>query len=628
MAPLSGEIRDLAKRWLDFDQDTKTRKQISELLQKDDTESLEKLLRNPIQFGTAGLRARMEAGFARMNCVTVIQASQGLASYVEKIVPNAKERGVVIGHDHRHNSHKFFRLSAAAFLSRGFKVHYFENDVPTPLTAFAVKELKASCGIMVTASHNPKDDNGYKVYWENGAQIIPPHDSGIAECIASQENQVPQVWDEELVLNNALANDVTDEMWTKYVESTTKIRRDVSNGESGTPLKYVYTAMHGVGTKLVTSVIEAMGLPMFIPVSSQISPDPNFPTVAFPNPEEKGALNEATRVAEEVGANLIVANDPDADRFAAAERQEDGSWFTFTGDQLGSIFGSFVLRDLKERGIPANKIAMVNSTVSSRMLEEMARVEGVKYAETLTGFKWMANKLVEFENEGYQIGFGYEEAIGYMILDTVLDKDGVTALGYFIQNAQELQKNGKTIKQYLDELYDKYGYFVSNNSYFTCSDPELTNKIFSRIRFGSSDAKSSEHIQIYRKSDDVLLKYPKVIGGFDVTHIRDLTVGVEFEVDELKSQKISSKGADVYEYNDEYFTPNLMTSASSHMITFKTNNGAIFTLRTSGTEPKIKYYLEIAGKPQQSREDVKTNLDKLVKAIRDEVVEADINGLN
>ncbi|KAJ2119240.1 hypothetical protein IW147_006031, partial [Coemansia sp. RSA 720] len=374
---------DLAQRWLAEDKDPKTRAQIEGLVASGDEEQLELLLRTPIEFGTAGLRARMEAGYSRLNQLTVISASQGLSAYAERNVPHALERGVVIGHDHRHNSDVFARLTARAFLDRGFRVHFFPQIGLTPQVPFAVKQLNAACGVMITASHNPKDDNGYKVYWENGAQIKPPLDEGIAACI--EEYREPRSWDVEGIEHDERVEDVTVAMMDTYFAAAQKLVQDVELNQS-TLLQYVYTPMHGVGAPFAARMLSSFGLPPYVAVPEQEQPDPDFPTVSFPNPEEKGALDMAKTLADARNIGLVIVNDPDADRFAAAEKQSDGSWLMFTGDQLGTIFAAYVLEMARSASVPDAKLAMVNSTVSSRMLETMAQVEGFYYADTLTGF--------------------------------------------------------------------------------------------------------------------------------------------------------------------------------------------------------------------------------------------------
>ncbi|KAJ2540808.1 hypothetical protein EV175_006198, partial [Coemansia sp. RSA 1933] len=566
-------IMDLAKRWLAEDKDPNTRKQIEALVAAGNTAELEELLRQPIEFGTAGLRARMEAGYSRLNQLTVITASQGLAAYVEHNVSDAQTRGIVVGHDHRHNSRTFALLTARAFVDRGFRVHFYPAIGPTPLVPFAVKRLRAACGVMVTASHNPKDDNGYKVYWENGAQIKPPLDEGIAQSI--RENCTPVSWDVSGIESHPSVTDVTTSMTTAYFDAARSL---VSGDSSDVGLRYVYTPMHGVGAPFAARILETFGLPPYIPVPEQLHPDPDFPTVSFPNPEENGALDMAKTVADREGVGLVLANDPDADRFAAAERQADGSWLAFTGDQLGSVFAAAVLEDCRRKGIADSRIAMVNSTVSSRMLEAMARKEGFHYADTLTGFKWMANELADLAATGaFHAALGYEEAIGYMIGDNVLDKDGITALGFFVQLASRLHAQGLRVSDYLESQYQRYGYFVSANSYFISPDPVKTDSIFTRIRYG--DAKSNntndDHIQrtAFVRSDangEQVLRYPRSIGGFPVCYIRDLTIG--FELADI-DKKCSAELEQPVVISSDECKPVFPVSSTSHMITFETRNG-------------------------------------------------------
>ncbi|KAJ2088829.1 hypothetical protein IW140_004811 [Coemansia sp. RSA 1813] len=620
-------IMELAKRWLSEDKDPRTRQQIKELVATNDTTKLESLLRQPIKFGTSGLRARMEAGYSRLNQLTVITASQGLAAYVECNIADAQTHGVVVGHDHRHGSKKFALLTARAFLDRGFKVYFYPAIGPTPLVPFAVKRLGAACGVMVTASHNPKDDNGYKVYWTNGAQIKPPLDEGIAQSI--RENSTPVNWNTLGIESDRNVVDVTDSMTAAYFDAAKTLVSDPqlnSTVSSSAEFGYVYTPMHGVGAQFAARMLETFGLSPYIPVPEQLQPDPDFPTVSFPNPEEKGALDMAKAVAEHEGVGLVVANDPDADRFAAAERQADGSWLVFTGDQLGTIFAASVLEDCRRKGIRDSKIAMVNSTVSSRMLETIAHKEGFHYADTLTGFKWMANELAELSTQGgYHAALGYEEAIGYMIGDQVLDKDGITALGFFVQLAARLHAEGLRVSDYLETQYARYGFFVSANSYFISPDPLKTDRIFARIRYGDENAGDGiQRISIMRpdsKGANEVLKYPRTIGGFPVCYIRDLTIG--FEMSDVDKKCASKKQLAIAKGECE---PRFLVSSASQMITLETRNGGRLTMRTSGTEPKLKYYLEVRNS-DNDRSVAARDLDTMSRAVADELVQASKNGL-
>ncbi|KAI9486531.1 MAG: hypothetical protein EXX96DRAFT_549427 [Benjaminiella poitrasii] len=539
----------------------------------------------------------MEAGFSRMNDLTVLQASQGLAVYIEKKVRDAKTRGIVIGHDHRHHSSEFARLTAAAFIQRGFKVWFYKELVHTPLVPYTIKKLHAAGGVMITASHNPKDDNGYKVYWENACQIIPPHDEGIASTIL--KNLEPWGWDYDLVFKSDLVSDPTDQgVIDAYFEEVEALCQNKSDNEA-TNVKFVYTAMHGVGTPFAKRAFNCFKLPAFTPVEAQVLPDPDFPTVAFPNPEEgKGALTLAIQTAEQVGGNIILANDPDADRLAIAEKQPDGQWIIFSGNQIGSILGAASFEKAIAAGYKPEQLAMVASTVSSKFLARMAEVEGFTFVESLTGFKWIGNTAMRLEKQRLNVIFSYEEAIGFTIGNIVKDKDGVSALAFFSEWAVQLYKRGITAYQYLEELYKKYGYFVSENSYFICDDKKKISSIFDRIRFGNEKENDNKSKFGHK------LCYPETIGGHKVIGIRDLTVG--------------------YDSSTKDNEPTLPVSSSSEMITFRLDNHTVFTIRTSGTEPKIKYYSELRG---ESEDQARKDLHHVVEAIGDELMEYEKNGL-
>ncbi|KAI8619294.1 hypothetical protein BC830DRAFT_1078620 [Chytriomyces sp. MP71] len=660
---MTPETAALVEKWLSLDKHEATRVEIQALADAGDEMELQRRLGSYIKFGTAGLRAAMEAGFASMNNLTVIQASQGLASYIASTVPNAKERGFVVGHDHRrsanHSSNVFARLTAAVFLEYGFKVYFYNTIVHTPMVPFAIKHLGLAGGVMVTASHNPKADNGYKVYWENGAQIIPPHDAGIADRIKSLSNTTT-TWDDTIVDTHPdCIQDQTESLKDAYFATVSNLLTTPQEILSNTNLRYVYTAMHGVGLPFVERMLSKFGLPTAILVAEQVQPDPEFPTVAFPNPEEKGALNLAMKLADacaevtttttstttttksgvstvtktviktekSIGSKqaigLVLANDPDADRFAVAERKRDGSWHVFTGDQIGTLLGySLALKVADRSPEDKAKVAMVNSAVSSKMLRSLCNVEGLRYEETLTGFKWMANKVVDLkEQEGYDTFFAYEEAIGFMTHECVLDKDGVTALATFVELAIKQNEKGATMLDLLEELYDKYGFHASDNYYFICHDPVTINKIFKKMRFGGDVSESSIKRTNIKRADGTVLRYPLTVAGFPVTFIRDLTCG--FEMKDVQGFAKKQGDALVKIEEGEYY-PTMPVSASSEMITFELANECVFTLRTSGTEPKIKYYIEKKG---TDREEVREHLKAVVKAVGDELFEAAANGL-
>ncbi|KAL4065441.1 hypothetical protein J3A83DRAFT_4135095 [Scleroderma citrinum] len=578
---MSIPLEQLVKEWLRLDINPTTRDDIQKLWDQQNTDELEKRMRPRIQFGTAGLRGKMEAGWARMNDLIITQASQGLCAYVLKNVPDAATRGVVVGHDHRHNSERWARLTANAFISNNVKVYLHRGFVHTPLVPFSMKRLNAACGVMITASHNPKADNGYKVYWENAVQIIGPHDIGIEEAIL--QNLEPKTCDTSDIRALPLCMDCTEAMKESYF---TSIQSLVNIRDSLPSVQFVNTSMHGVSDPFVAEAFRRAGLALYIPVEKQKLPDPDFPTVKFPNPEEKGrwkqsawkvlttsrillgALDLAIAAAIESGVDYVLAQDPDADRFSAAEKGVDGQWLTFTGDQLGSLFASHVLEMYKASGKPLSKMAMIASTVSSKMIEAMARVEGFKFVDCLTGFKFIGNTALDLAKEGYEVLFGYEEAIGFMFGSEIRDKDGVAATLIFAGLVTKLRQRGLTVKGYLEELYQRYGYFETKNGYFVCTDPVMVDHIFFGLRHFSEP------------TSDSIVHYPTSIAGLTVNAVIDLTVGHGYD-----------------STNPPTYRPRLPLS-SGHMVQFRAQStddqdmSIVLTIRTSGTEPKIKYYLE------------------------------------
>ncbi|KAH9483817.1 putative phosphoribomutase [Psilocybe cubensis] len=509
----SPPLKDLVEEWIALDPNPETRKEIQDLWDSRNVDELEKRLRTRIEFGTAGLRGRMEAGWSRMNDLIILQTSQGLSDYVLEHVKDAHNRGLVVGYDHRHHSEHWAQLTAGIFISKGIKVYLLRGFNHTPMVPFSVKQLGAACGVMITASHNPKQDNGYKVYWENAVQIIGPHDDGISKAITSHSHQGAPASQLDIFQSNLLV-DMTKQLQTEYFEYLGSLltNREL-NSDSGN--KFVNTSMHGVGDYFVKEGFSIFGFPSYTPVIEQQQPDPEFPTVKFPNPEEKGALDLALATAEREGINYVLAQDPDADRFTAAERRATGGWTLFTGDQLGSLFASRVFETYKASGKPIEKLAMVASTVSSKMIQSMADVEGFKFEECLTGFKFIGNTALRLVDQGFDVPFGYEEAIGYMFGSQVRDKDGVAATMLFGELIAALRRQGETVEGHLEKLYKRYGYFQTSNSYFTCTDPKITDKIFARLRKYNVNPSLSGAV------------YPKTLAGLDINRVIDLTTGYD-----------------------------------------------------------------------------------------------------
>ena len=599
MTTINTALLSAALNYIKNDPNAQTRSEIQKLLDEKNDKELASRLQNRLQFGTAGLRGPMGGGYNRMNDLVILQTSQGLVKYLLKTVgDSAKQAGVIIGYDHRSlgtlSSLHFARMCSAVFLRHGFQVYALEGYVPTPFVAYGIKSLGCCCGIMVTASHNPKQDNGFKLYWGNGAQIVPPHDAGIAQCI--DENLAPwqEEYDTDNVMTHPLTRDVTAEISGAYYAQLGKLVLPTSDPATGKQkllpcVKIAYTAMHGVGCFWMKEAFRVTGFDAndgLSIVASQAAPDAQFTTVVFPNPEEKGALDEAMRWADAHDCPVILANDPDADRLAVAEKHTGSSgWRVFTGNEIGIILGYWQIQAWKEQSksqecLPAQcmpeglsgystwcapRPAVLASVVSSRMLKAIAAAENVAYFDTLTGFKWLGNRSSQLIASGTPVLFAYEEALGYCVGDAVNDKDGISAGIVFADMCNVLYRKGTTLTQQLDLIYSLYGKFVSYNSYVFCHDATLTDAIFARIRS--------------------LFSAPgTACCGAVIAAVKDVTLGKD---------SASATGE-----SDLPVTP------ESHMIMYDFELGdqgqhVSVTLRTSGTEPKIKFYTEIAGRPGQ-----------------------------
>lgn len=556
-------VEALVKEWLEWDRNLTTKKEIQALYDKGDFKELTARMLPRISFGTAGLRARMQAGYANMNDLVVQQASQGLCLYLEKLLgaKAAAQQGLVLGFDGRHNSRAFAYITAAVFLSRGHKVYLMHSQlVCTPFVPFGVRVLNAAAGVMVTASHNPKEDNGYKVYWSNGCQIIPPHDGGIAQSIL--DNLKPWEIDNSTlgVESHRLLVNPLPTVQKLYYETITKSLSWAR--PSANPVKITYTAMHGVGHIWASEAFKHFGLPHYIETREQLLPDPEFPTVKFPNPEEgKGALKLAMATAERNDSPVILANDPDADRLAVAERLPGGEWRVFNGNEIGILFASWIWSCFIKANPSADrsKCAMISTAVSSKMMKAMAEKEGFQFHETLTGFKWIGNKALDLTNQGVNVLFGFEEAIGFMVGHcNGLDKDGVRGAAVMGQFVSALYSKGETLNNQLLSLYKKYGFFCIQTKYFFCYQPPVMEAIFERLRTAGPNG-----------------GYIMQCGDFKIKHVRDQTTGFDSSENDKRSR--------------------LPTTADSQMITYTFDNGCVATLRGSGTEPKLKYYVEMSG---------------------------------
>jgi phosphomannomutase len=536
-------MRDVATAWLEEDPDPTTAEELRAILaavERGDENAAKELTERftgALEFGTAGLRGILGAGPQRMNRVLVRKVSAGLGVYLLANVPDAKRLGVVIGHDARRNSRVFSEDTARVLGGMGIKVYLAHRPWPTPTTAWAVVDKRACAGVMVTASHNPPAYNGYKVYWGNGAQIIEPHDIRIAAAIAKigRSDQLPMPTLDEL-RQNGLVIDLDESLHDAYLDQVVALR--ASPDVDGRALVIAYTPLHGVGALSVEGALKRAGFPQCHTEPSQREPDPEFPTVAFPNPEEKGAMDRVLALAAEKQADLVLANDPDADRLCCAV-PEGAGYKVLSGDQVGVLLADYLLQTS-----PADKRMVATTIVSSQLLGFLAQQAGADYRETLTGFKWIGNAAIEFEREHHgRFVMGYEEALGYSVGPLVRDKDGVSAAVIFAELAAWNRARSKSVLDHLDDIYRKVGLFVTEQVSLTKPGSE-----------GLAQIKAA--MTKFRAAP------PKELAGIAIEQVVDLSKG-------------------------EGGLP------PSDVLVFKLAGGRRVIMRPSGTEPKLKSYYEV-----------------------------------
>lgn len=534
-------IIDAARRWMNEDPDAVTRAEAAELIERRDLLALRDRFGQRLEFGTAGLRGELGAGPNRMNRALVIRATAGLAAHLLAAVPRAASRGVVVGWDGRHNSEVFARDVAAVLAGAGIVARMLPHLGPTPIVAFAVRRASAAAGVMVTASHNPPQYNGYKVYWSDGGQITAPVDSAIASAIDAVGvlGDVPRLEVREAI-SQKLYEVFGAELEDEYVAEVHAIIPEVRRAR----LTLAYTPLHGVGEPLATRLLARLGDVKSVP--EQARPDGDFPTVRFPNPEEPGAMDRVIALAKNARADLALANDPDADRLCVAVARH-GRWAALSGNALGALIGHHLLTAV----YPSGPRVVANSIVSSPLLSQIAAAMGVTHVETLTGFKWIARRAHEVAREtNSRFVFGYEEALGYCVGDIVRDKDGISAACVVSDLASRLKLNGQTLDDRLTEIYCQYGLYASTQRSVAVHGNEGRRAI-------------SATMASFRNS------LPSAIDGRAVVSW----------VDYLSGQRHGPQ-------------PGPTGLPPSDVLRFDLDGGARVMLRPSGTEPKIKFYFD------------------------------------
>ena len=536
-----------------------------------------------LEFGSGGLRGVIGAGTNRMNIYVVRQATQGLANYI--ISQNGQEKGVAIAHDSRIMSPEFTEEAALCLNANGIKAYVFDSLRPTPELSFAVRELGCISGIVITASHNPREYNGYKVYWEDGAQITPPHDKNILAEVAkvTSFDQVKTMAKEEAVaagLYNVIGKEIDD----RYMEELKKqsIHPEIIK-EMAKDIKIVYTPLHGTGNLPVRRVLKELGFEHVYVVPEQEKPDGNFPTVAYPNPESPKAFELALKLAKEVDADIVLATDPDADRLGVyCKDTKSGEYVTFTGNMSGMLIAEYILREKTAMGTMPKNPALVETIVTTDMAKAIAKAYGVKLIEVLTGFKFIGQKMLEFETKGNGTYlFGMEESYGCLPGTYCRDKDAVVASMALCEAAAYYKTQGKTLWDAMLDLYEKYGYYKDDVTSITLKGIEGLAKI-------------QEIMNTLRD------QAPQEIGAYKVTAIRDYKKDT---VTDLATGKVTPTGL-----------------PASNVLYYEMTDGAWVCVRPSGTEPKVKFYLGVKGTSLADADQKSADLSKAVHAMIDKML--------
>ncbi|HGZ5522978.1 TPA: phospho-sugar mutase [Enterococcus faecalis] len=519
-----------------------------------DPEKCEDAFYAPLEFGTAGMRGILGAGINRMNIFTVRQATEGLARFMDTQDPETKRRGVAIAYDSRHMSPEFAMEAAKTLAKHDIPSFVFESLRPTPELSFAVRYFKAFAGIMITASHNPAAYNGYKVYGEDGGQMPPADADALTKYVRSIENPLKiDVLSDEEVAHSGLINIVGEEVDNAYLKEikTVTINQELIN-EMGKELKLVYTPLHGTGKMLGEKALKQAGFEKFVLVPEQAVADPDFTTVKSPNPEEHSAFEYAIRLGEKEGADLLIATDPDADRLGAAVRMPNGDYQVLTGNQLGSIMIHYILEAHQQAGTLPQNAAVLKSIVSSELATAIAEKYNTKMFNVLTGFKFIAEKIQQYEEDHSQtFMFGFEESYGYLVKPFVRDKDAIQALVLLAEVAAFYKKQGKTLYDGLQNIFEEFGYFEEKTISVTMSGIEGSGKIKALM------AKCREQA-------------PTEFAGIQVAQTEDFKELTRTFADG-QTEQLQTPPSDVLKYHLE--------------------DGSWIAIRPSGTEPKIKFYL-------------------------------------
>jgi len=546
------EVIAKAQTWLTGNYDEVTKNEIRRMIDADDKTELIECFYRDLEFGTGGLRGIMGAGTNRMNIYTVGAATQGLSNYLKAQFPDVPQISVVIGHDCRNNSRLFSEVSANIFSANGIKVYLFEDLRPTPEASFAIRQLGCQSGIILTASHNPKEYNGYKAYWDDGAQMIAPHD----ENVITEVMKIKSIDEIKFEGNPALIEIIGEEIDKIYIENIKKLSLSPDAIKRNSDLKIVYTPIHGTGVKLIPRALLEYGFTNVINVPEQDVTSGDFPTVVSPNPEEPAALDMAVKKAIATDADIVMASDPDADRLGIAVKNDKNEWILVNGNQTALIFIYYLIRRWKELGKLTGNQYIVKTIVTTEIIKQIADSNSVEMFDCFTGFKWIGAVIRENEGKKEYIGGG-EESYGFLPEDFARDKDAVSSCTMMAEIAAWAKDNGKTLFELLQDIYVEYGYGKE--------------KGISVVRKGKSGAE-----EIAQMMKDFRNNPPKEIAGSKVSVIKD-----------YETLKLTNVATGV--------VSDLEMPATSNVLQYFTEDGTKISVRPSGTEPKIKFYVEVRG---------------------------------
>ena len=548
-----------AQTWLNGNYNAETKAEIKRMLEADDKTELIESFYKDLEFGTGGLRGIMGVGSNRMNIYTVGAATQGLSNYLKREFADLEQISVVVGHDCRNNSRLFAEISADIFSANGIKVYLFESLRPTPEMSFAIRHLGCQSGIILTASHNPKEYNGYKAYWNDGAQMIAPHDMNVIAEVA----KIKGPDDIKFEGNKSLIHIIGEDIDKVYLEQIKTIFLSPDSIKRNADLKIVYTPIHGTGIKLIPRCLQEIGFKNVILVDEQCVVSGDFPTVVSPNPEEPAALDMAIKKAKEVDADIVMASDPDADRMGIAIKNDKGEWILVNGNQTDLMFTYYILRRRKELGILDKSDFMVKTIVTSELIKDVCNKFNIEMFDCYTGFKWIASVIREQEGKRKFIGGG-EESYGYMPADFVRDKDAVASCALMAELTAWAKDNGKSLFELLQDIYVEFGF--------------SKEKGVSIVKKGKEGA--DEILQMMKK---FRVNPPKEIAGSPVIVIKDYQF--------LQQNNLLTGDRTELDFPE-----------SSNVLQFFTEDGTKVSVRPSGTEPKIKFYIEVRAK-MNSRSD-------------------------